>query len=273
MTTSKRIGLALGGGAARGLAHIQALHAFDDLGLKPAHISGTSMGALVGVAYAAGLSAQEIETHARSVLSNRLNAAKLAIGGDKGGLFDLVSLNPISSPLLDGAQLVRLVMPDAVPAELSDLEIPASVCASDFYDTKEVVFTAGSTVEAVSASIAIPGAISAGTNDPLLIDGGCVNPVPISHLQECDVVVGINVTGRPHNRTNLLTPEMVAGAQQVQQQTIAALHREKYRCEIWLEPDVDAFRVHDFFQIEEILSASEPLRDELKRALEDSLQG
>ena len=83
-----RIGLALGGGGARGLAHILVLEVLDELQIRPWQIAGTSIGALMGVAYAAGLTAQVIEDHARSVLSNRLDAARLAFSSGKGGVLD-----------------------------------------------------------------------------------------------------------------------------------------------------------------------------------------
>jgi NTE family protein len=268
------IGLALGGGAARGLAHIELLHVLDDLGLRPARMAGTSIGALVGVAYAAGQPAQAIEEHARAVLSNRLDAARRAFSSGKGGVLDLINFNPLSSPLLDGAQLVRLVLPDDVPGHIEQLAIPMTVIACDFLAGSEVPLSAGPTVDAVAASIAIPGVISSPSRDTTLIDGGCINPVPISHLQACDIIIGINVTGRPVSRGRDMprTPDLLSGAMQIQQQAISALHREKYRCDIWIEPAVNPFRVHEFFRVDEILTAARPARDELKRQLEQVLE-
>lgn len=76
-----KIGLALGGGAARGLAHIPMIEAFDELGIKPSRIAGTSFGALVGAAYASGISARDIREHTLSVLGNRITAARRLFGG------------------------------------------------------------------------------------------------------------------------------------------------------------------------------------------------
>jgi len=268
------IGLALGGGAARGLAHIELLHAFDDLGIRPTLMAGTSMGALVGVAYAAGQSAQAIEDHARLVLANRLDAARLAFSSGKGGVLDLINFNPLTNPLLDGAQLVRLVLPASVPAQLELLPTPMTVITCDFLAGTELALSSGPTIDSVAASIAIPGLISSPARDVTLIDGGCVNPVPISHLQSCDLIVAINVTGRPEGRGRAMprTPDLMAGAMQIQQQTIAALQREKHRCDIWIEPAVNPFRVHEFFKLDEILKAARPARDELKWQLERALE-
>ncbi|MEM7634486.1 MAG: patatin-like phospholipase family protein [Pseudomonadota bacterium] len=269
-----RIGLALGGGAARGIAHIQILHAFDELGIKPHRMSGTSIGALVGAGYAGGLSAAEIEDHSRMVLSNRLDAARRAFSSGRGGLMDLINFNPLASPILEGLQLVKLVLPAAVPDDLAKFSIPLTIVTTDFYNMSEVTFSSGDPVPAIAASIAIPGVISAPKRNTTLIDGGCVNPVPISHLQaDCDIVAGVNVIGkpRPSSGSAARTTDLLSGAMQIQQQKIARLQRESLRCDIWIEPAISQFRIHDFFRFEDIMSAARPARDEIKRALEFAL--
>ncbi len=269
-----RIGLALGGGAARGLAHIQILHAFDELGIKPHRMAGTSIGALVGAGYASGLSAAEIEEHSRSVLSNKLDAARRAFSSGRGGLMDLINFNPLASPIIDGTQLVKLVLPATVKDDLADFSIPFTIVTTDFYGMSEVVFSSGDPLFAIAASIAIPGVISAPKHETTLIDGGCVNPVPISHVQEdCDVVAAVNVIGKPHRTTasGTRTADLLSGAMQIQQQKIAQSQRDSLRCDIWIEPAISQFRIHDFFRFEDILTATRPARDEIKRALEAAL--
>ncbi len=258
-----RIGLALGGGAARGLAHIQILHAFDELGIKPCRMSGTSIGALIGAAYAGGLSAAEIEDHARSVLSNKLDAARRAFSSGRGGLLDLINLNPLASPILDGTQLVKLVLPTSIPDDLANFAIPLTVVTTDFYAMSEVAFSSGDPVSAIAASIAIPGVISAPRREATLIDGSCVNPVPISHVQ-------VNVIGRPvhSNDSSARSRDLLSGAMQIQQHKIAQMQRERLRCDIWIEPALSQFRLHDFFHFEDIMNASRPAREEIKRSLE-----
>jgi NTE family protein len=269
-----RIGLALGGGAARGIAHIQILHAFDELGIKPHRMSGTSIGALVGAGYAGGLSAVEIEDHSRLVLSNRLDAARRAFSSGRGGLMDLINFNPLASPILEGMQLVKLVLPPALPDDLANFPIPFTIATTDFYNMSEVTFSSGDPVPAIAASIAIPGVISAPKRNATLIDGGCVNPVPISHVQaDCDIVAGVNVIGKPQpsSGTAARTTDLLSGAMQIQQQKIAQLQRDNLRCDIWIEPAISQFRMHDFFRFEDIMNAARPARDEIKRALELAL--
>lgn len=272
--SSPRIGLALGGGAARGIAHIQILQALDELGIKPHRMAGTSIGALVGAAYAGGMSAAKIEDHAREVLSNRLDAARRAFSSGRGGFKDLINFNPLASPIIDGTQLVKLVLPAPVPDDLAKFPIPFTIVTTDFYNMSEVTFSSGNPVAAIAASIAIPGVISAPKRNAPLIDGSCVNPVPISHVQEdCEIVAAVNVIGKPRSSsdTGARTTDLLTGAMQIQQQKIAQLQRDSLRCDIWIEPAVSQFRLYDFFRFEDIMSAAKPARDEFKRSLELAL--
>jgi NTE family protein len=269
------IGIALGGGASRGLAHIQVLHGLDELGVKPARMAGTSIGALLGVAYAAGMSAKEIEEHAREVLSTRLSAARRAFSSGRGGVLDLINFNLISSPLLDGTQLVKLVMPPSFPEDLGELNIPFTVVTTNLHTMSEVALDSGSVVFAIASSIAIPGIISAPPGGQVLIDGVCVNPVPLSHVQDgCDIIMGVNVIGRPIERSTrqVRTPELIIGAMQIQQHTIARLEREKNRCDLWIEPNVSHFKVHEFFRLDEIMRDNQGVRDEVKRQIEKAIE-
>ena len=112
--SAPRIGLALGGGAARGLAHIPMLEVFDELGLKPSIIAGSSFGALVGAAYASGVPAREIGDHARQILANTVQAAKYLFGVKGSRLGDLLTRRSFTSLQIDGEQLTSFVLPDGV---------------------------------------------------------------------------------------------------------------------------------------------------------------
>ena len=130
-----KIGLALGGGAARGLAHIPMLEVFDDLGIKPSLIAGCSIGALIGGSYASGLDARAIRGHAEAVLGKRVSAARRCLLRDKGSIFRLINFNPLAAPLIDGLQLTRLALPQAVARQnIEDTLIPFKVIATDFSD-------------------------------------------------------------------------------------------------------------------------------------------
>jgi NTE family protein len=267
-----RIGVALGGGGARGLAHIAMLEAFDELGIKPQRIAGTSMGALVGAAYASGLEARELREHAQQTLSNRVKLARRLLSRSDASLAALISFESFGPLMVNGLRLTQLFFPKGVVENIEDTEIPFTVCATDYFDRKEIIIGKGGLREAVAASIAIPGLIAAPRiHDRFVIDGGMVNPVPISHVkQHVDITVSIDVTGGPvpggpRRPTNT---ELIFGASQIMQRQIALLRRRDNPPDIAIEPSVEKFKVLEFFKIRRILEAAEPAKERLKRQLE-----
>jgi NTE family protein len=189
-------GLALGGGGARGLAHIVVLEAFDELGVRPSLIAGTSIGAVVGAAYAAGMSGRAIREHATRSLRDRSGVMAALIASRVGRLADIVSGfgNPF---LIDGERLLDRLWPEAVPERFEDLLLPLEVAATDYHARAEAAFTTGPLGPAVAASIAIPGVIRpVRLGERLLVDGGAVNPLPFDRLiGRADVIVAVDVTG------------------------------------------------------------------------------
>ena len=143
MTGERRIGLALGGGGARGLAHIALLEAFDEMNITPAVIAGCSMGALVGACYAAGMSAKELRLHAEKLLANRVDFARYVFGARKTKPLELLSLKGLASMHLDGERLADLALPDNLPRNIEETRIPLKIIACDYERMEEVVFTSG----------------------------------------------------------------------------------------------------------------------------------
>lgn len=272
MNSSPKIGLALGGGAARGLAHIPMLEAFDELGLKPSMIAGCSMGALVGAAYAGGMSAREIRDHAERLLANRMDMARHVFGFKKTRLGDIFSLKGLSSLQLDGQKLADIALPDHLPQLIEDQLIPLKVVATDYERMEEVVFTSGSILQTVGASIAIPGLIAAPRIDGRIhVDGGVKNPVPFNHVTEgMDFVVAIDVTGRlkPVLKAHPSNLELAVGSMLIMFHEIADLRRQQAPPDFYVSPDVDHFGSGDFFKVKEIFAAAAPAKEKLKRALD-----
>ena len=177
------IGLALGGGSARGLAHIPMLEVFDELGIKPSVIAGCSIGALVGAAYAGGMSAREIRDRAEMLLSNRIGALRYAFGEKRTNPFDLLALKGLASLHIKGETLVSLALPETLPKLIEELRIPFKVIATDFDMMEERIIELGPLMKAVAASIAIPGVILGPQYDGhTYVDGGVTNPVPFDHV-------------------------------------------------------------------------------------------
>lgn len=175
------VALALGGGAARGWAHIGALRALDEEGVKISMIAGTSIGALVGGCYLAG-KLDELETFARSLTMRRMAAfLDFTIGG--GGL-------------LAGLRLTRRMQDHLDKLSIEDLDRPFVAVASELTTGHEIWLHSGSLITAIRASYALPGIFEPIYNDGrVLVDGALVNPVPVSvcRAYEEPLVVAINL--------------------------------------------------------------------------------
>ena len=193
----RRIALALGGGGARGLAHILMLEVFDELGLKPKVIAGTSIGALFGAAYASGLSARLIRAHTEEVLSQRLGLTRYLLSARSEPVQRFLNILPIRSSLLKPELLLDLMLPSKVARDFAHLAIPLKVVATDFYAQEQIVLDSGDLRSAIAASMALPALFTPVTRDGrVLMDGGLVNPLPFDVLKgEADITVAIDVSG------------------------------------------------------------------------------
>ena len=184
-----RIGLALGSGSARGLAHIGVLRALKEANIEVDLVAGTSMGAVIGAVFASG----KIDG-----LSARLRNL------DWPGIVAL--LDPVfpRSGLIDGQRVAEFVRTHVPSAGIEDLLLPFAAVATDLMTGEEVVATTGDLTEAVRASIAVPGIVTpVRSNGRILVDGGLVNPVPVSvaRAMGADLVIAVDlnhdiVTGR-----------------------------------------------------------------------------
>ncbi|MEO8298247.1 MAG: patatin-like phospholipase family protein [Burkholderiales bacterium] len=178
--TRPRLGLALGGGAARGWAHIGVLLALDEAGLRPDVVCGTSVGAMVGAAYAAG----EIKRFERWVRGM--------------GLREVVSFLDVgfSGGMLKGERLMAFYRRNFVDRHMEDLPLPFGAVATVLHSGAEKWLLKGSTVEAVRASIALPALFTPVVLDGVtLVDGALVNPVPVSlaRAMGADLVIAVDL--------------------------------------------------------------------------------
>jgi len=175
------IALALGGGCARGWAHIGALRALDEAGIEVSMIAGTSIGALVGGCYLAG-KLDELEEFARSLTRRRIfGLLDISFGG---GLFGGMKLDARLREHLTGVRF-------------EDLQKPFICVASEIRTGHEIWLSSGSLITAMRASYALPGVFEPVTcNRRVLVDGALVNPVPVSvcRAHEQPLVVAVNVS-------------------------------------------------------------------------------
>ncbi|MBL8591771.1 MAG: patatin-like phospholipase family protein, partial [Devosia sp.] len=149
-----RIGVALGSGAARGLAHIPYIEAMDELGLKPSVIAGSSIGALIGSGWANGMSGAELREHAYSVLGSLQQIASTLWNRNRFSFKQMVEDG--LSMQVNSMGITTAFLPDGFPDDFAHLKVPFSVVATDFYAWKEMVFESGPLRPAIAASLAIP---------------------------------------------------------------------------------------------------------------------
>ncbi|MEX2127377.1 MAG: patatin-like phospholipase family protein [Xanthobacteraceae bacterium] len=180
-TRGPRIGLALGGGAARGWAHIGVLRALESAGIKPDVIAGTSIGALVGGAWAAGR-LDSLEEWVRAITKRRvLGLLDFRIGG---------------SGLINGSRLAQLMQSNFGDMVVEDLETRFAAIATEIGSGHEIWLTRGRLTDAIRASYALPGIFSpVKVAGRWLMDGALVNPIPVSAARALGarVVIAVNL--------------------------------------------------------------------------------
>ena len=264
------VAIALGGGGARGIAHVLALEALDEMGIRPAAIAGTSMGAVIGAAYAAGLEAQAIRAHVLHVLRNRSDVMSKLMRARVGRFADLVLRGRGNPVLLDPEIFLELFWPAQMPEMFEDLTIKTTVVATNYSDRNEIVFRSGPLGPAVAGSMAIPGLFRpVESGNRVLIDGGAVNPLPYDLLfDDADIVVAIDVTFGGRSRKRVPSPlESMLGAAQIMQGAITAQKTKRRSPDVLIRPRVEHFGLLDFFRAAQILRAAETTKEELKTAL------
>ena len=269
-----RIGLALGGGSARGFAHVLMLEAFDELGVKPAIIAGTSMGAICGAAYAAGHSGAELRHELIAIFGKRRHFLKRLAGRFRGGFSNLWSLRFPS--VLDNVTLFEMLLPEAMRCSFDTLQIPFVAIAADFYAIEQVVLDKGPLIPALAASSALPSLARPVVLDGrVLIDGGYVNPVPYDVIMDrADLTVAVDVTGDTKRRPGARIPrtlEAMTGATQILFHSITRAKLKSAAPDIFIRPEVGAFGALDYFKVREIFRAAEPAKETLKTSLSQKL--
>lgn len=202
-----RVGLVLGSGSARGWAHIGVIRTLEEHGVVPDVICGTSIGALVGAVHGIG-ALTDLEAWVRGL-----------------GITDVVSFMDVR---LDGGMLKGERLMDFFKQKFSDspieaLRLPFGAVATSLHTGSEIWLRTGSTLDAVRASIALPGLFSpVWHEDQLLVDGGLVNPVPVSLARamgaEILIAVDLNadLVGRHANQSVQATPETAVGNEWMQ---------------------------------------------------------
>ena len=268
-TTTQRIGIALGGGGVRGLAHVPLLEALDELGVRPSRLAGTSIGAIIGAAYASGLSGREMRELCLRHIVTRDDSLSDIIGKrdqlriwlDAFGLErrrgGLVSADRMFGYLFEGLRVERF----------EELEIPLSVVASDYWSSEEVVFERGELLPALRASSAFPGVFAPAEIDGrVLVDGGMVNNVPYDLLDDCDVVVAVDVakSREPERHSKPGFIDAIVGAFDIMHEVEMTRRLELDPPDLYLHPEIGMIGAFDFTAIEDVFDQAAPTVEHFK---------
>lgn len=180
-----RVGLALGGGAARGFAHVGVIQVLEEAGIKPALVVGTSAGSLVAALYASGRNGQQLQV--------------VALNMEEAAFADW-TLPIFSRGVLRGEALARYVNSQVGNRLIENMALPLGIVATDLQSGQGILFRRGDTGTAVRASSAVPAVfLPVRINNREYVDGGLVSPVPVRYTREmgAEFVIAVDISSAP----------------------------------------------------------------------------
>jgi len=260
----KSIGLALGSGGARGLVHVSFIQAMDELGIRASVVSGASIGSIIGAFYAAGFSGNAmfdlVESLGFRELSRMVDLSVLGISG-----------------LVKGHR-VESFLKEHLPATFEGLKCPLHIIATDYWKSDDVIFRSGSLIEAIRASISIPGIFTpVQVKDDVFIDGGLSNPVPYDIIRnQCDLLIAIDVSGTMSCSRKNPVPNMfeaIMGTFHIMEMAMMESKMKVFKPDIYVRPVLKNFQIMDFHRKEEILASVTGDVEKFKRQLSRKLKG
>jgi len=227
-----RIGLALGGGAAKGFAHIGVIKMLEANGIHPDVVSGTSAGSVVGALYAGGMDPFQLQETAFSMDQSQIRDVRLFSGG-----------------VVQGQKLQDYVNQMVKNRPLDKLNVPFAAVATQLETGERTVFVRGNTGQAVRASSSVPGVFEpVDINGKHYVDGGVVSPVPVDAARQlgADVVIAVDISSKangtnPQGMINIVGQSIAIMGQKLGEQELA-------RADIVIRPKVNQIGSTDFEQ-------------------------
>ncbi|MBT8046466.1 MAG: patatin-like phospholipase family protein, partial [Pontiella sp.] len=261
---------------AMGFAHIPILEVFDELGIKPCCITGTSVGAIMGALYASGHSAKDIADMLGHLLTKSENSSLKDFFRNKEMFKFLQLIDPQFSlkpkGLIKGDKLLGFLTEQLQVSTFKELKIPLKVVATDFWNKQQVVFESGELLPAVRASMALPYIFTPVILDgQVLVDGGLVNNVPHDLLSpKCDIRIAVDITGNhTEPKDRVPTPmDAVFHTYSVMRDAMSQEKRSNHPVDIYLEPPLVDIDMFDFHKADTIYRQGLGAKDDFKRKLD-----
>jgi NTE family protein len=269
-----KIGIALGGGGARGLAHIGVLRALEKNSIKPGCLAGTSMGALIGAMYASGMNVDEIERKCVAFLDTeiyaRLGFENIPQGNSMGFWDSLVEkfkrkamyyLSDVKMAFMEKSSVDAIVSYFLPAVDFKELKIPFCCVAVDILRGAEVVMDSGPVRKAVASSMAIPGFLPPVESEKgLLVDGGVLQMVPVraARAMGCDFCIGADVS----SNIGILSQADIKSAFKITQRATDIIGAELNRLQIkeadfMIVPPVGGVKWFEMKKVRECMAAGE----------------
>ncbi len=262
--TERKLAIALGGGGAVGVGHIPVFEALDDLGIRPVAIAGSSIGSIMGAAYAAGLTGAEIRAHTEAITENKIKSIFKAwmpgttiVGGG-----------------IDPVRVVTALLPEEVPERIEDLSIPFAVTVTDFHGRKPIYLREGPLRPALAASIAVPGVFRTVTiNGIVCTDGGVTDNLPLAALPPADLTMAVDVATAPIAESADPPSQIAAGmgAMRIMMERMVASTLREHAPDILINVRGRHHNLFDIWNAERILADVSDVRDEARRRLKVAL--
>ena len=227
-----KIGLALGGGAAKGFAHIGVIKMLEASGIHPDVVSGTSAGSVVGALYASGMDAFQLQETAFGLDETKIRDVRLFSGG-----------------LVQGQALQDYVNQLVHRQPIEQLKIPFAAVATQLETGQRTVFVRGNTGQAVRASSSIPGVFEpAEINGKHYVDGGVVSPVPVDAARQlgADFVIAVDISTKPNGSNPQGMVNIVGQTIAIMGQQLGA--QEMARADVVIRPNISSIGPTDFEQ-------------------------
>ena len=258
MKKNYKIGIALGGGAARGYAHIGVLNAINELNIPISYVAGTSIGSFIGALYASG----NLKTFEKEVRSRNSFM--------KDVLFKLDPVFPKLS-IMNGNEVIRIFKEITDINTFEELNIPLTTVATDIVNNVKIESNKGDLINAIKASIAIPGVLTPTyVNDNLCVDGGLIDPVPLQSIIDmgADRTIAVNLYGlqtskKIDNKYNIV--DIVDRSAKIILNNVTHLSFKNNEPNILIEPPIDQFYGWDFHRANELIDIGYDIAKEILR--------
>jgi len=268
----------LGGGGAKGLAHILMLETLDDMGVVPHAIAGCSIGAVIGALYAAGLTGRDIRAQIERFFVDNQTAGESLFALPKSiRWLDFIDPTLASGGLLSSDDFIDY-LGELIPARrFCDLQIPLKVVTAELMSGREVVIDSGELLPAIQASMAVPGVFPpVPIGGSLLVDGGVANPLPFDLLEaDNDIVIAIDVSGNRSTEDGETLSSLGVLLQSFHNMStnILAEKLKSRRPDLYVRTEISAVKVLEFYKAREILAQAKPAQQQFANALKRALRG